>query len=178
MTLTLLIGGARSGKSSLAVDIGHRHHAAGMAVSYVATAPVIDDDMADRVARHREERPPEWTTVEEEVDLAGTFERIPDGLVIVDCLTLWTSNMMWRDVSHDEIDQRARSTAEAAISRDGPTVVVTNEVGLGIHPETDLGRQYRDVLGRVNQVWATAASTSLLLVAGRAIPLTDPWQFL
>ncbi len=178
MSLTLLIGGARSGKSSLAVDIGHRHHAAGLAVTYVATAPIADDNMADRVRRHREERPPEWSTIEEEVDLVGAFDQVASGLVIIDCLTLWTSNLMWRDLSDDEIRTRSGDAVAAAVERNEPTVVITNEVGLGIHPETDLGRRYRDVLGWVNQDWAAAADPAFLLVAGRALPLADPWTLL
>lgn len=178
MSLTLLLGGARSGKSSLAVDIGHRRHAEGHAVTYVATAPVIDADMADRIERHRDERPPSWATIEEEVDLVGAVRRAGGGLVIVDCLTLWTSNLMYRELTDDAITTAAAETAAAMADRDGETVVITNEVGLGIHPETDLGRRYRDTLGRVNQVWAAAADRSLLLVAGKAIALTDPWDHL
>jgi adenosyl cobinamide kinase/adenosyl cobinamide phosphate guanylyltransferase len=183
MALTLLIGGARSGKSSLAVDIGHRHHAAGLDVSYIATAPLpsaehVDDDMTSRITRHRDERPQAWTTIEEEVDLIGALDRCGDGLAIIDCLTLWTSNLMWRDTTDDEIRSRASAAASAAIRRGAPTVAITNEVGLGVHPETDLGRRYRDVLGWVNQEWAAVADPALLLVAGRALPLTDPWQHL
>ncbi|MGB3735579.1 MAG: bifunctional adenosylcobinamide kinase/adenosylcobinamide-phosphate guanylyltransferase [Ilumatobacter sp.] len=178
MSLTLLIGGARSGKSSLAVDIGHRHHAAGVPVTYIATAPVLDGDMADRVERHRGERPAEWSTIEEEVDLVGALAQVESGLAIVDCLTLWTSNLMWRDLTDDEIRSRSSAAAAAASARVEPTVVITNEVGLGIHPETDLGRRYRDVLGWVNQGWADVADPALLLVAGQALPLTDPRQFL
>lgn len=178
MSLTLLIGGARSGKSSLAVDIGHRHHAAGFAVTYIATAPVTDDDMADRVERHRDERPAEWSTIEEEVDLVGALAKVDSGLAIVDCLTLWTSNLMWRDLAADDIRSRSAEAVAAASARDDPTVVITNEVGLGVHPETELGRRYRDVLGWVNQSWVEAADPALLLVAGRAVPLADPWQFL
>ncbi len=177
MPLTLLIGGARSGKSSLAVDIGHRHHAAGLDVTYIATAPALDDDMAERIERHRHERPPAWTTVEEEVDLTAAL-RSAAGLVIVDCLTVWTSNLMWRDLSDDEIRRRASQAAVAAAERDQPTVAITNEVGLGVHPETELGRRYRDVLGWVNQSWAQVADPALLLVAGRAVRLDDPWRFL
>ena len=178
MPLTFLIGGARSGKSSLAVDIGHRHHAAGIPVTYIATAPVIDDDMANRVQRHREERPPEWSTIEEEIDLLGALAKVESGLVIVDCLTLWTSNLMWRDLTDAEIRRHSEDAAVAAAERADPTVVISNEVGLGIHPETDLGRRYRDVLGWVNQTWASAADPALFLVAGQALPLTDPWQHL
>lgn len=178
MSLTLLIGGARSGKSSLAVGIGHRHHAAGSPVTFIATAPVIDDDMAERIDRHRNERPTSWSTIEEEIDLEGALSSVTDGLVLIDCLTLWTSNLMWRDHGDDEIRELATATAQAASSRPAPTVAITNEVGLGIHPETDLGRRYRDVLGWVNQAWAAVADPALLLVAGRALPLTDPWQHL
>lgn len=178
MSLTLLIGGARSGKSSLAVDIGHRHHAAGIDVTYIATAPALDADMAGRIERHRDERPVEWATIEEEVDLVGALTHVRSGLVIVDCLTLWTSNLMWRDLSDDQIRSRSDEAVAAVVERDEPTVVITNEVGLGIHPETGLGRRYRDLLGWVNQTWAEAADPALLLIAGRAVPLADPWQFL
>ena len=182
MALTLLIGGARSGKSSLAVDIGHRHHAAGIPVTYIATAPSVDArvdaDMADRIERHRGERPAAWATIEEEVDLLGALSSIADGLAIIDCLTLWTSNLMWRDLGDDEIRATATATAAAAAQRGEPTVAITNEVGLGVHPETELGRRYRDVLGRVNQAWSDVADPSLLLVAGRAVRLDDPWNHL
>lgn len=178
MSLTLLIGGARSGKSALAVDIGHRHRAAGIPVTYIATAPVLDDDMISRVERHRGERPPEWSTIEEQVDLVGALAQVESGLAIVDCLTLWTSNLMWRNLTDDDIRSRSAAAVAAARARSDPTVVITNEVGLGIHPETDLGRRYRDLLGWVNQTWAAAAEPALLLVAGQALPLGDPWQFL
>ncbi|WP_040495509.1 bifunctional adenosylcobinamide kinase/adenosylcobinamide-phosphate guanylyltransferase [Ilumatobacter nonamiensis] len=174
MALTLLIGGARSGKSALAVDIGHRHHAAGIAVTYIATATALDDDMADRIERHQSERPSGWTTIEETTDLVGAIERVPNGLAIIDCLTLWTSNLMWQDLTDDAIGDAARDAAARAAGRDDPTVVITNEVGLGIHPDTDLGRRYRDVLGRVNQIWAAVADPTLLMVAGRATRLDDP----
>jgi adenosyl cobinamide kinase/adenosyl cobinamide phosphate guanylyltransferase len=178
MAITLLIGGARSGKSSLAVDIGHRHDAAGIPVSYIATAPAVDDDMAERIERHRAERPASWNTIEEETDLLGALAKVDVGLVIIDCLTLWTSNLMWRGVADEEIRDLAVAAAEAAAARDDPTVAITNEVGLGIHPETDLGRRYRDVLGRVNQAWAKIADPTLLLVAGQATRLEDPWTHL
>jgi adenosyl cobinamide kinase/adenosyl cobinamide phosphate guanylyltransferase len=180
MALTVLIGGARSGKSSLAVEWGRR---LGEPVTYVATAPrpedadVPDADMAERVGRHRAERPVEWTTVEETVDLESAFAtaRTP---VIVDCLTLWTSNVMWLGRSDAEIERLASAGAAAAAGYGRPVLAITNEVGLGVHPETELGRRYRDVLGRVNQRWVAAADQSLLLVAGRAIDLRDPWDLL
>ena len=178
MALTLLIGGARSGKSSLAVDIGNRHDAAGLPVSYVATAPDLDADMHARIERHRNERPTSWSTIEEEVDLVGAIDACGEGLVIIDCLTLWVSNLLWREISSDDIAERASVAAQHAADRADPTVAITNEVGQGVHPETELGRRYRDVLGRVNQTWAACADPALLLVAGRAVRLDDPWQHL
>lgn len=176
MPMTLLLGGARSGKSSLAVEIGERSDGP---VCFVATAPAIDDDMERRIARHRAERPPHWTTVEETIDLVSAMEAIDDdALVIVDCLTLWVSNLM--HAGHDAATIRSAATTASAVAarRRSTVIAVSNEVGMGIHPETDLGREYRDVLGWVNQTWAAAATTSLLLVAGRAIELVDPWLHL
>lgn len=175
MSLTLLLGGARSGKSSLAVEIGHRFDGP---VTYIATAPIIDDDMADRITRHRDERPDDWATIEEEVDLLNTVESVSTGLIIIDCLTLWTSNLMWRQIDDDEIRRRAQDVATACSQRPERAVVISNEVGLGIHPENELGRRYRDVLGWVNQAFAAVADPAMLLVAGKAVVLSDPWQTL
>ena len=176
MPITLLLGGARSGKSSLAVEIGER---SGAPVCFVATAPAIDDDMASRIERHRAERPTGWTTVEEPLDLVAALRTIDEHtLVIVDCLTLWVSNLMYAKHGDDAIRDAALATSALAAARSGLVVAVSNEAGMGIHPETALGREYRDTLGRVNQIWAAAATTSLLLVAGRAIELTDPWSHL
>jgi adenosyl cobinamide kinase/adenosyl cobinamide phosphate guanylyltransferase len=175
MALTFLIGGARSGKSALAVGLGARHDGP---VTYVATAPALDDDMARRIERHRRERPPAWTTIEEQLDLAGALERAAGSMVIVDCLTLWVSNLLEAGHDDEHILEIAGSTARLAGERHAATVAISNEVGLGVHPTTELGRRYRDLLGRVNQCWAAQADPALLLVAGRAVPLTDPYRFL
>jgi adenosyl cobinamide kinase/adenosyl cobinamide phosphate guanylyltransferase len=172
-SLTLLLGGARSGKSALAVELGRRHPGG---VTFLATAPVIDGDLSARVARHRAERPA-WPTIEEPLDVAAALTAAGDDLVLVDCLTLWVSNLVHRGDSDTEIEALSASTACAAAHRGAPTVVISNEVGLGVHPETELGRRYRDLLGRVNQQWAATADVALFLVAGRAIPLTDPWTY-
>ena len=172
MGLTFLVGGARSGKSALAVELGRRHRGP---VVYVATAPTVDSDMAQRIARHRVERPGEWRTIEEPTDLAGALASAGKSLTIVDCLTLWVSNLMLAELDDDNIEQRAVAAATAAAA--GEVVAVSNEVGLGVHPELELARRYRDVLGRVNQIWAAAADPALLLVAGRALPLADPWTY-
>jgi adenosylcobinamide kinase / adenosylcobinamide-phosphate guanylyltransferase len=171
-----LVGGARSGKSALAVRLAARHAASGLAVSYVATSPRIegDHDLAARIEAHRHERPPSWATIEEEHDLVGVLERSAEACVVVDCLTLWVNNLVWRGDDDDTIEQHSRRAAAAAASRRSPTIVISNEVGLGIHPAADVGRRYRDLLGRVNQHWTAAAHRSLFCVAGRALALTEP----
>lgn len=178
MSLTFLVGGARSGKSRFAVDLGRRHEAGGGTVSFVATAPRLDDDdWADRIARHVAERP-DWRTIEEPADLASALARAGDDLAIVDCLTLWVSNLMYAEHDDDSILAAAGIFADAARDRPAPTVVVSNEVGLGIHPDNALGRRFRDVLGSVNQRVGTTADRSLLFVAGRATALHDPIDLL
>ena len=176
MSLSMLLGGARSGKSSLAVEIGRRHHGP---VSFVATAPALDADMRQRIDRHRAERPADWVTVEAPIDLSDALRSTDDDtLVIIDCLTLWVSNLMYAGRSDDQVRDAAASASALAAACPGSVVAVSNEVGMGIHPDTPLGRRYRDLLGWVNQTWAAAATTSLLMVAGRAIELTDPWLHL
>jgi adenosylcobinamide kinase/adenosylcobinamide-phosphate guanylyltransferase len=172
--ITLLVGGARSGKSALAVELGRRHPGR---VTFVATCPPFDGDLADRIARHRAERP-DWPTVEEPCDLAGALRATGVELVVVDCLTLWVNNLLHRGDGDDVIEAHAVEAADAAAARPAPTVAISNEVGMGVHPEHALGRRYRDLLGRVNQVWAARAETTLLLVAGRAVRLDDPWKLL
>ena len=173
--LTLLLGGARSGKSALAVEMGRRHEGP---VAFIATSEPLDADLTARIDRHRGDRP-DWPIVEEPLDLAGALTGPgADALVIVDCLTVWVSNLMHRGDTDAAIEARSAEAARLAVGRAAPTVVVSNEVGLGVHPETALGLRYRDVLGRVNQQWAAVADRSLLLVAGRALTLIDPWGVL
>jgi adenosylcobinamide kinase / adenosylcobinamide-phosphate guanylyltransferase len=173
--LILLLGGARSGKSDLAVRLAQRRSAP---VVLIATAEPCDADMAARIARHRAERPLGWETIEAPVELEAALATVPsESSVIVDCLTLWTANVL---AGHDaaEIAQLAAASAALAQRRDGLTIVVSNEVGMGIVPDNQLARSYRDVLGRVNATWAAAADRALLLVAGRALALADPWDII
>jgi adenosyl cobinamide kinase/adenosyl cobinamide phosphate guanylyltransferase len=166
VSLTLLLGGARSGKSSLAVRL------AGKEATLIATAVAGDEEMAERIRRHRAERPPGWTTVEEPLGLSGSLALLsPAETVVIDCLTLWAANLLEAGHDDDEVLDGARRVAALAAGRTGLTVAVSNEVGLGIVPATPLGRRYRDVLGAVNSVWADAADRVLLLVAGRALEL-------
>jgi adenosylcobinamide kinase / adenosylcobinamide-phosphate guanylyltransferase len=175
--LTVLLGGARSGKSALAEELGRRSDAA---VTYVATCPRIagDDELALRIERHRGERPDEWTTIEEEIDLAGAIASSAAGLLIVDCLTLWVNNLQFHGHDEDSIIDASRRAIGAVRHRTGDAVVVSNEVGLGIVPADAATRDYRDVLGRVNRDWAEAADRALFVVAGRALALHDPHEVL
>lgn len=167
--LTVLVGGARSGKSALAVDLADR---SGRPVVFVATATPGDEEMADRIARHRAERPEDWTTVEEPLDLVAAFDRAgDDACVVVDCLSLWTMNAV--DRSDDEVLALVAEQVARAHRRVGPTIVVGNEVGSGIVPGDPATRRYRDLLGRVNAAWARAADRAFLVVAGRVVPLAD-----
>jgi adenosylcobinamide kinase / adenosylcobinamide-phosphate guanylyltransferase len=169
MAMTLLIGGARAGKSGLAV---RRAADSGLPVIFLATAQALDEDMAGRIARHRANRPADWTTIEEPLDLKRALEDAdPGAAVIVDCLTLWVSNLLLAGNDDDEIAARAAEAARAAAQRDAPTFVVTNEVGSGVVPAAELGRRFRDALGRVNAIWAHESSDAFLVVAGRTLVL-------
>lgn len=177
--LIVVTGGARSGKSRLVVD--QARASAGGDVVFVATCPRIegDADLGRRIDDHQAERPSSWTTVEAEHDLAGAIGGAgDDATVIIDCLTLWVGNLLFRGDPTDAIDRASAEALAVAQARSGQTLVVTNEVGLGIVPADTLSRTYRDVLGRVNQRWAAAADRALFMVAGRALPLHDPGDLL
>lgn len=168
--LTVLLGGARSGKSSLA----ERLAATGDdAVTYLATCPRIEGDaeLTERIETHRSDRPRGWTTVEEERDVGHAIEGVREGTLIVDCLTTWVSNLQYAGDTDQDILRMSEEGVEAARRRSGHTIVISNEVGLGIVPVDRSVRSYRDLLGRVNQQWVSAADRALLLVAGRGIPL-------
>ena len=170
--LVVLLGGARSGKSAYAESLARRHDGT---VTYVATAPHIegDDDLEARIARHRADRPAGWSTIEDELDLAEALTRAGDSFVVLDCLTTWTGNVLFHGRSETEALAAADAAIAIATARPATTVVVSNEVGMGIVPADELSRSYRDLLGRVNQRWVAAADRALLLVAGRALALHD-----
>jgi adenosyl cobinamide kinase/adenosyl cobinamide phosphate guanylyltransferase len=183
LDLSLLIGGVRAGKSARAVQIARANARRG--VLFVATAQGLDEEMRQRIALHKAERPVEWGTLESPVELARDIDlRLSSdgdrfGIVIVDCLTLWVSNVLLSlDDSDDAEATLATRTSELIDtmrrqSLDGTRrwIVVTNEVGLGIVPSTPLGRRYRDALGRVNRMVAAAARDATLMVAGLDVPL-------
>lgn len=165
----LLLGGARSGKSRYAVE---QARVIGGLAAVVATARAVDRDMAARIARHRAERPAQWVTLEEPLDVAAACRRAARShdLVIVDCITVWVSNLMERGDDDTlvlaAVDDLAKLLRERLVS----IILVSNEVGQGVHPPTELGRRFRDLLGVVNQRLAAAADRVTLMVA--ALPLT------
>ena len=184
LPLTFLLGGVRSGKSARAVALADALAGARGRVLFAATAQAFDDDMARRIAAHRAERPAHWHTIEVPLDLAGTLARAvtaaqePYAAVVVDCLTLWTSNLLLSLAEPREAELLAAARiaevlAVAAAPAAGTPrwIVVSNEVGLGVVPATPLGVYFRDALGRVNQRVAAAADEVTLMVAGIAVPL-------
>jgi adenosylcobinamide kinase / adenosylcobinamide-phosphate guanylyltransferase len=172
MSLVVLLGGARSGKSALALELAA---GAGTGVTFVATAEALDDEMAARITAHRAERPADWASVEEPLELGRALGRVePGSTCIVDCLTLWVSNMLLRGDAEQAVLDTAAACAREAAARQGLTIAISNEVGLGIVPKTPLGRTFRDVLGAVNKAWVAAAEWAGLVVAGRILRLEGP----
>ncbi len=171
MSLIVLLGGARAGKSALALELARDQ---GAPVVYIATAEAGDEEMAARIAQHRTERPETWRTVEEPIALRSALASVePDACVVVDCLTLWVANLLARN---DDVRAEADAIAKLAAGRRGPTIVVSNEVGLGIVPASPLGREYRDLLGAVNAAFVRRADDAAFVVAGCAIPLQPGWR--
>lgn len=158
----LVLGGARSGKSRYAQT---RAEAFDRDLMFIATAQGFDDEMRDRIARHRDDRGSRWRTVEEPVDLVGAIaaNSNPRTVVLVDCLTLWASNLMLAE--HDP-EEAARSLADAIRKPSGPLIFVANEVGLGIVPDNAMARRFRDYAGIINQAVAATVSEAVMMFAG------------
>lgn len=189
--LTLLLGGVRSGKSARAVALAAEWAGDDGGVLFAATAQALDDDMTRRIAAHRAERPAGWDTLESPIELADELDRAltgggttaPYGVVVIDCMTLWVSNILLALPDADDAERVVAERVEGLMavrrSRRGGTgdrpsprwIVVSNEVGLGVVPPTPLGRRYRDALGRANRIVAAAADDVTLMVAGLELPL-------
>lgn len=171
--LTLVLGGVRAGKSRYAQELAQR----GGRVLYVATAEAGDEEMAARIQAHREERPSDWATVEEPIDVVGVLEsRLSDvDTVLFDCLTLWVSNLLLQDPDDQGIQADIQTEARRLLTlyeqHNAAWIVVSNEVGLGVIPATRLGRDYADALGRVNQQFAAAADEVIVMFAGLPVSL-------
>jgi adenosylcobinamide kinase / adenosylcobinamide-phosphate guanylyltransferase len=170
--ITLLIGGARSGKSAIAITIARTWSGP---VTFIATAEGRDDEMRGRIEHHRAERDASWNTVEEPLALEKALAGAPaTDLIVVDCLTLWVSNLLERGFDQHAIEAIASDATAAANARRTPTIVVTNEVGSGIVPADPETRLYRDMLGTVNAAFAAGARNVLFVAAGRVLPMLRP----
>lgn len=156
-----VLGGARSGKSRYAQA---RAEAFAGKLLFIATAQAFDAEMTDRIAQHRADRGARWATVEAPLDLAGAIATAaPDTILLIDCLTLWASNLMFaeRDIAHET--EKLVAVIRTARS---PLILVANEVGLGIVPDNALARRFRDAAGLINQAVAAAADEAVMMVAG------------
>ncbi len=166
MTSTLLvIGGARSGKSAYAQRLAE---ASGCAPVLIATAEAHDEEMRARIARHAEARGPKWSLVEEPLALTDALAREArvGRIVVVDCLTLWLSNLLLREL---DLERPSAELAGALEKLAGPAIFVSNEVGLGIVPDNALARRFRDAQGRLNQSMAQACDAVVVMHAGIAV---------
>jgi adenosylcobinamide kinase / adenosylcobinamide-phosphate guanylyltransferase len=169
--LILVTGGARSGKSDYALT---RAEAISGPHCFLATCPVIDTEMDERIVRHKAERQDGiWQTIEEEIDLAGTMRSLEPGTVcLVDCLTLWVNNLMFQAEKAGEIfgEDEMRTTVENFIHKadsfQGTLICVSNEVGMGVVPDNEMGRRYRDLVGRSNRIVAAAADEVVFVSCG------------
>ncbi len=171
--LTLVLGGVRAGKSTYAQRLAQ----AGERVLFVATAEALDEDMSARIRAHQQSRPPDWDTLEEPLDIVAAMKPLLSryDTVLLDCLTLWVSNLLLRapdsvGVAAD-IPSEVHDLLQLYREQEASWIVVSNEVGLGVVPPTKLGRVYADELGRVNQMVAAAADDVVFMAAGLPLNL-------
>ena len=171
--LVLILGGARSGKSTMAERLARD----GERVLFIATAEALDEAMQRRIAAHRRYRPEHWDTLEEPIHLSRAVRPLVDryDTFVLDCLTLWVSNLLLADEDTADAEgmilEKAKHLLDLIDTAGGRWILVSNEVGQGIVPSSALGREYRDVLGRVNQLVASRADEAYLMVAGLALEL-------
>ena len=163
----LILGGARSGKSRFAQ---RQAEALPGQLVYIATAQAFDAEMADRIARHRAVRGPRWRTVDAPLALAAAImaESRPDNVVLVDCLTLWASNLL---LGEQDVAAALSDLTTAIAQAPGRVILVTNEVGLGIVPDNALARRFRDIAGDINQAMAACVDSAIFIAAGLPIVL-------
>jgi adenosylcobinamide kinase / adenosylcobinamide-phosphate guanylyltransferase len=163
----LVLGGARSGKSAYAQRLAEAHGAERL---YLATATAEDEEMAARIARHQADRGQGWTTLEEPLEIARALraEARADRAIVVDCLTLWLTNLM---LAGRDPSPALAGLADAIAALAGPAILISNEVGMGVVPDHKLGREFRDWQGRANQEIARACDAAILIAAGFPLQL-------
>jgi adenosylcobinamide kinase/adenosylcobinamide-phosphate guanylyltransferase len=169
-SVTLVLGGVRSGKSRYAQQLAERSRR----VVFVATAKISDDEMRSKIERHREERPQAWLTVEEPLELIRVLaqHQLDCDVLLVDCLTIFAANLLEEEGEDTQaIERRVTALCDALLAAECPVILVSNEVGSGVVPAYPLGRRYRDLLGEINQSIARVADDVVLMVAGLPLAL-------
>ncbi|MFH1202262.1 MAG: bifunctional adenosylcobinamide kinase/adenosylcobinamide-phosphate guanylyltransferase [Candidatus Omnitrophota bacterium] len=166
--IIFILGGARSGKSQFAIKLAKRKP---QRVAFIATCSAQDKEMKKRICLHKKSRPSDWQTFEELHDLAPLLKKIGRkfDIIIIDCLTLWISNLLIKGINGNVIENKAKENFAALRTIKGKSIIVSNEVGLGIVPVNKLARDFRDIAGRVNQIAVGESNEVFLLVSG--IPL-------
>lgn len=164
--LIFVTGGARSGKSSFAEQLAKNQNSE---VTYLATAQAFDEEMTDRIIRHQNDRPAKWKTIEEPLNIPQIVKQIQTPIILLDCLSLWVSNMILADLEDKQILAMTDELLDTLQHKQA--ILVTNEVGLSIVPENALARRYRDILGWVNQKCAASSHEAWMLVSGLPIQL-------
>lgn len=169
-TLILITGGVRSGKSNYAQHLAKSFK---RKVIYIATAEALDSDMRERIRRHKKSRDKSWATIEEPLDVLGAVKKLPAGarVVLLDCLTLLISNLIFKGLSDKAVCSEVKAILKALRQKADTSIVVTNEVGSGIVPDNRLARRFRDLQGRVNQIVAKEADRVCLLVSGMPVQI-------
>lgn len=163
-----IIGGARSGKSAFALKL-----ADGMegTKTYIATAQAYDAEMQERIRNHKDERGQEWHTFEEPLEVSATIKNAGSGVALVDCVTLWLTNLMGAELKDSEIISKAAGLASVCRQSEANIVIVSNEVGQGIVPDNPMARRFRDLSGKVNQLLAQGADEVYFVAAGIALKM-------
>lgn len=166
--IIFILGGARSGKSSYAVALAKKYR---RKITFIATARPFDEEMKERIKKHRESRPNTWRTIEEEIDIEFLLQKLnkENEIIIIDCLTVWVANLQLKYKNKEKIENKIRCFLKVLENIKSKVIIISNEVGLGIVPDNKISRDYRDILGWLNQEVAKLSSEVCFLISG--IPL-------
>ena len=167
--ITFILGGVRSGKSELAIKLAKANY---KRVAFVATCLGLDNEMRRRISRHKKSRPNHWQTFENPKDLGLLLKRMGTKfeVIIIDCLTIWLSNLVLKGIKEKAITQKLKETGAVLKKIKAASIIVSNEVGLGIVPENKLAREFRDIAGRMNQIVAENSDAVFFMISG------IPWR--
>lgn len=167
--LTFVLGGARSGKSTFVLNLAKKYKK----VAFIATGQALDREMKKRILLHKKARPIHWQTFEEDKEITSVLQKIGDNFdcVIIDCLTLWLSNLMLAGFNQDKIEEKISEALSMIKKIKGKVIIISNEVGLGIVPVNKLARRFRDIAGKANQIVCRKASEVFFMVSALAMKI-------